>query len=371
MRIGINAHLLSGEASYRRAGIHQYIAQTLAHLPADNGLEYVVFTRYAPDWLSQGNRQDVVSRWPTENRLVRILWEQVAWPWVNGRYHIDLLHSMAFVTPFINRRPAIITVYDLSFMHFPEAFPGLQRWYLTNQTRRSCQQAQRIITISESGRQDIHRFFNIPLDLIDVVYPGVDSQYRPLPKADVADFRQRKGIPDKFLLHVGTLQPRKNIPILLKALAYMKQPDLHLFLVGGKGWLFEAIFQQVADLGLQDQVHFTGYVPDEDLPFWYNAATLLVFPSLYEGFGMPVVEAMACGTAVACAHTSSLPEAAGNAALLFDPHNPQELAERITAVLHNPAQIATMQTEGCQQAEKFSWQRSGQETAVVYQRSQS
>lgn len=371
MRVGINAHLLSSEASYRRAGIHQYIAQTVAHLPMDAGWEYVVFTRHVPDWLSQGNRRGVASRWPTEQRLARILWEQMAWPLLNGRYQIDLLHSMAFVTPFVNRRPAVVTVYDLSFMHFPEAFPRLQQWYLASQTHRSCQQARRIITISESGRQDVARFFNVPLNRIDLVYPGVGAQYRPLPIEQVDAFRHKNGLPDKFLLHVGTLQPRKNIPILLEALARLKQSDVHLYLVGGKGWLFDEIFARVVALGLQDQVHFTGYVADEDLPFWYNAATLLIFPSLYEGFGMPIVEAMACGTAVICADSSSLPEAGGTAAVLFDPHDAQGLADRITAVLHNPTQQATMQAEGYNQAQKFSWQQSGQATAAVYQRAQS
>lgn len=366
IRIGINAHLLSGEAGYRRAGIHQYIAQVLRHLP-QNGSEYIIFTRHAEDWLGEVGTVRR-SRWPTENRLARIAWEQVAWPWLAARHKIDLLHSMAFVTPWLSRRPAVVTVFDLSFMYFPEAFPAAQRWYLASQTARSVRYACRVITISESGRQDVHRFFGVPLARIDVVYPGVDAVYRPLPPAEVAAFRERQDLADRFVLHVGTLQPRKNIPILIEAFAQAAPPDVILVLVGGKGWLFEEIFGRVQALGLQERVRFTGYVPDEDLPLWYNAASVLALPSLYEGFGMPVVEAVACGTPVVAANSSSLPEAVGEAGLLFEPQNVAELADCLTAVLHNPDLAATMRARGLAQAQQFNWEKAGRETAEVYRK---
>ena len=310
----------------------------------------------------------VHSRWPTERRLIRIAWEQLIWPWLAARRKLDLLHSMAFVTPWLTPRPAIVTVYDLSFMYFPAAFPAAQRWYLTSQTARSVRRARRVITISESGRQDVHRFFAVPLARIDVVYPGVDGTYRPLPLDDVTAFRQREDLPERFILHVGTLQPRKNIPLLIEAFAQVAPPETGLVLVGGKGWLFDEIFSRVAALGLQDRVRFTGYAPDDDLPLWYNAADLLVFPSLYEGFGLPVVEAMACGTPVVASNSSSIPEAVGAAGLLFNPQDVAELANRITAVLHNPNLAATMREKGLKQAKRFSWPRAGQETAEVYRK---
>ncbi len=364
-RIGINAHLLAAEAGYRRAGIHQYIYQVLRHLPEQD--EYVVFTRFNDD-LGQAGKQVVRSRWPTQQRLVRILWEQTAWPLLAKRHGVELLHSMAFALPIWLPAPAVVTVYDLSFMHYPESFPTLQRRYLQRQTVQACRRARRVITISQSARQDIHRFFGVPLMQIDVITPGVDPLYRPLPRADVAAFRQERQLPRRFVLHVGTLQPRKNIPTLLEALAQLPLPDVNLVLVGGKGWLYAEIFAQVVALGLQERVHFAGYVPDELLPFWYNAADCLVVPSLYEGFGLPVVEAMACGTPVVVANTSSLPEAAGNAALLFEPRNAAELAERITAVLQDRVLAATMRDAGLAQAQQFSWKRAGAETAVSYHR---
>ena len=277
-RVGINAHLLSGEAGYRRAGIHQYIAQVLRHLPWEEGEPtYVVFTQQQNLFNDKPGITAVSSRLSTENRWLRIFWEQVVWPWQLRQHRINLLHSMAFVTPLLSRCPAVITVYDLSFYHFPERFPALQRFYLSSQTRRSCQRARRVITISESSRQDVHRFLAVPLDRIDVVVPGVDPIYRPLPETEVTAFRQKHNL-DRFVLHVGTLQPRKNIPVLIQAMAHLDDPTIKLVLVGGKGWLYDDIFRQVQALGLEERVVFTGYVPDDELPLWYNAAALLVFP---------------------------------------------------------------------------------------------
>jgi glycosyltransferase involved in cell wall biosynthesis len=365
-RVGINAHLLSGEAGYRRAGIHQYIAQVLQHLPMDAGLEYRVFSRQmGREFLGQGVML-VDSRWPTERRLVRILWEQLAWPWLARKQNLGLLHSMAFVTPFITPCPTVVTVYDLSFIHFPERFPTWQRLYLTSQTRRSCRQAQRVVAISEAGRQDIHRVFGVPLEKITAVRPGVDSVYRPISAGDVAAFRAREQLPEQFILHVGTLQPRKNIPVLLVALARLSRPELHLILVGGKGWLYENIFRQVTALGLEQQVHFAGYVDDEWLPLWYNAASVLVLPSVYEGFGLPILEAMACGTPVVAACSSSLPEAGGDAARYFAPQDAAELADCLATVLDDPQQAAEMAGRGLRQAARFSWARAAVDTAVVY-----
>lgn len=368
-RIGINAHLLSGEAGYRRAGIHRYIAQVVRHLPwEEDGPTYVVYTRQTSDVAAQPGKTAVSTRLPTERRLLRILWEQLIWPWQARRHRLDLLHGMAFVTPILSRIPTVVTIFDLSFMHYPHSFPAAQRWYLTAMTRRTCRRARRIITISESGRQDVHRFFAIPLSRIDVVRPGLDSAYRPPTTKQMDVFRRQKGLQQRTVLHVGTLQPRKNIPLLLDAFTRLADPDLQLVLVGGKGWLFDEIFQQVEALGITQNVHFTGYVPDEELPLWYAAADLFVFPSLYEGFGMPVVEAMACGTPVVAADTSSIPEAVGDAGLLCDPHSAGDLAQRMASVLYDAAQSDKMRRLGLQHAQQFSWETAGRETAVVYQK---
>lgn len=365
-RVGINAHLLSGQAGYRRAGIHRYIYQVLRHLPIQDEVSYRVYTRLAAPALD--HLRLVGTRWPTEQRVVRIVWEQLIWPWLARRHELDLLHAMAFVTPLATAVPTITTVYDLSFIHYPDRFPAPQRHYLAGQTRRSCRDARRVITISESSRQDVHHQFNVPLSHIDVVTPGVDEKYRPLPPATVAAFRRRRNLPERFILHVGTLQPRKNLSALIEAAAAIDEPGAPLILVGGKGWFFETIFARVEALGMSDRVHFVGYAPDAELPLWYNAASVLAFPSLYEGFGLPVVEAMACGTPVVAADVSSIPEAAGEAGLLVDPRDVTALRDRITAVLRDADLAATMRAKGLQHARQFSWARAGRQTAAVYRR---
>jgi len=367
-RIGINAHLLAGASDYRRAGIHQYIWQVLRHLPtAELGLQPVVYTQQTAALADRPGLILRQSRWPTERRLVRIAWEQTAWPWLARRDGLDLWHSMAFVLPLIRPIPAIVTIYDLSFIYTPEAFPAWQRLYLKLQSTHACRRAERIITISESGRQDVARRFGVNPERISVVYPGVDPAYRRLPPDEVARFRRAHDLPERFVLHVGTLQPRKNIPLLLEAFAQLLAPDVALVLVGGKGWLFADIFAKVTALGLQERVRFAGYVPDEALPWWYNAASLLVFPSRYEGFGLPVVEAMACGTPVVAANSSSIPEAAGEAALFFEPDDVAALREQMALLLQNSAVSDQLRHQGPIQAKLFSWEKAGRETAVVYQ----
>ncbi len=372
--VGINAHLLSGEAGFRRAGIHHYIAQVLRHLPARPGWRFTVFTRAREEAPRGPHWRLASSRWPTERRLWRIAWEQLVWPWAARRRRLDLLHGMAFATPLLAPCPTMVTVYDLSFLHFPERYPPWQRRYLTWQTRRSCRAARRVVAISESGRQDIHRLLGVSLERIDVVAPGVDPAFRPLPAGDVAAFRAARGLPPRFLLHVGTLQPRKNLPALIAAFGQLLngEPDsgdaLQLVLVGGKGWLYDEIFGQVARLGLDGRVRHAGYVPDADLPLWYNAATALVFPSVYEGFGMPVAQALACGTPVVAARSSAIPEVVGEAALCFDPHDVPALVAQLQRLLAEPELAAELRRRGPAQASGFTWEKAGAGQLAAYER---
>ena len=368
-RIGLNAHLLSGQRGYRRAGIHTYIAQQLNTLGADESdFEFVVFTNAREQLAADLNFRFQSSRWPTNNRLIRIAWEQSVLPLVSRRLKIDLLHGMAFVTPRLAPCATVVTVYDLSFIYFPDRYPSLQRIYLTSQTRRSCRQARHVVTISNSGKEDVHRLFGVPLDQISVILPGVDPRYYPRSEEEIAEFRARKNLPSRYILHVGTLQPRKSIPTLIKAFAQLDRSDLDLVLVGGKGWAYEEIFAMVRELDILERVHFTGYVPDGELPLWYNAAALLVFPSVYEGFGLPVAEAMACGTPVIAADTSAIPEAAGAAARLFEAQDAAGLSDHIEAVLDDPNLTATMRENGLQQARQFTWERAGRAMTNVYRK---
>ncbi len=367
IHVGINAHLLSAEASYRRAGIHQYIYQTLRHLPPGDDRTVTIYTRQTEGWPNRDDLRLAGTRLPTENRLARIAWEQLVWPVAARRDGLTLMHSMAFAMPRLAPYPTVVTIYDLSFIEFPDLYPVAQRRYLMNETAYSCDHAARLIAISESGRQDIHRLYGVSPARIDVITPGTADIFRPLPAEEVAAFCRRQSLPNSFFLHVGTLQPRKNIPVLLEALSILNRPEAILVLVGGKGWIYDEIFERVDRLGLRDRVRFEGYAIDEDLPRWYNAATALVLPSLYEGFGMPVVEALACGTPVIASNSSSLPEAGGDVALYFDPRDAAALAGQMARVLDDPTVRRRAQTEGPKHAARFSWPRAGEQLAVVYE----
>ncbi len=367
-RIGINAHLLTGSQDYRRAGIHNYIAQLLRGMAqADNGYDFSVFCN-SPQVLSNTGLNLISTRWPAERPLGRIMWEQLAWPISARRRKLDLLHSMAFVTPYALTAPSVVTVYDLSFIHYPEQFPRPRQLYLASQTRRSCRSARRVVAISGSGRQDVHRLFDVPLERIDVVSPGVDPVYHPRSAAEAAAFRQQRDLPERYILHVGTLQPRKNIRLLIDAYADLGRDDVALVLVGGKGWFYDDIFEQVQAMNLENRILFPGYVPDADLPLWYNAAAVLTFPSYYEGFGIPILEAMASGTPVIAAMTSAIPEVTGDAALLFDPQDEVKLSKHLAAVLDEPGLAAKMRAQGLTRAKRFTWQRATDEMLEVYRK---
>lgn len=355
IRIALNAQLLAGEASYRSAGIHRYIYEVLRHLPrVAPDLAFTAFIgprSFAPE--APGIRW-IRTTWPTHRPLVRILWEQLAFPFLLARGDWDLLHAMAFVAPLAVRLPVVVTVYDLSFVRHPEAFRAWNRIYLRLFTRLTCRRAVGILTISQAAREELIRLWKLPPERIEVAYPGIDPRFRPLPEKEVGAFRARYGLPDSFILYVGTLEPRKNLEVLLEAIARLS-PPVPLILVGGRGWK-PAFLSRLEALEREGRARWIGFVPDTELPFWYNAATLLAYPSRYEGFGLPPLEAMACGTPVIAARASSLPEVVGEAGLLVDPDDVEGWVEGIQALLRDRALWEMLRARGLARARQFSWE---------------
>lgn len=364
--IALNAQLLFGGASYRSAGIHHYIEQLLRHLPAAApDMRFTVFVGAGRPDMPGARVQR--TQLPTARPPVRIFWEQFAQPLALARARPDLLHSLAFVSPILSPTPTVVTVYDLSFHITPERFQPAQRWYLRTLTGRSCRRARRVLAISESTRADVIRLLRVPADRVDLAYPGVEPAFQPLPAAEVAAFRARRELPARFVLYLGTLEPRKNLSTLLAAFAQLRaaQPDLHLVLAGGRGWWFADLFKQVQTLGLGAVVHFPGYLPADELPLWYNAAAVFAYPSAYEGFGMPVTEALACGCPVVTTTASSLPEAGGDAAYLVPPQDAPALAAALAqALLPDPAR----RQRGISHAARFTWAATAAQTAASYRR---
>ncbi|MEA3375567.1 MAG: glycosyltransferase family 1 protein [Chloroflexota bacterium] len=366
--VAINAHLLSGRDSYRSAGVHHYVLHLLRHLAnVEDGVYFSAFLGpEAPELDSDLHL--LRSRWRTGRPGVRVIWEQLAQPWVLRRIGADLVHAPVFVGPLVAPCPVVITIHDLSFLRFPHLFRPANRLYLTLMTRLSARRARRVIAVSGHTASESVRLLGVSRERIDIVYHGVDPAFRPLPADEVAAFRSRRQLPDRFVLFVGTLEPRKNLDRLIEAFSRTHARDTKLVLAGGKGWLYEELFARVEALDLSDVVTFAGYVRSEELPLWYNAASALAYPSLYEGFGMPVTEAQACGTPVLTSKTSSLPEAAGEAALLVDPYDVEAIADGLTRMLEDDALRVALRERGLTHARAFDWSRTARQTVRAYRR---
>jgi len=308
------------------------------------------------------------SRWPTSRASVRVVWEQLVQPWTLHRIGADLVHGPVFVGPLFAPCPVVVTIHDLSFIRFPHLFRPANRLYLTVLTRLSARRARRVIAVSAHAAAETAQLLGVPPGRVDVVYHGVDPVFRPLPPDEVASFRQHRGLPARFVLCVGTLEPRKNQTRLVEAFARIYDGSVKLVLVGGRGWLYDELFAKVEALGLDEAVIFPGYVMNDELPLWYNAATVLAYPSVYEGFGLPVLEAQACGTPVLTSNVSSLPEAAGDAASMVDPCDVEALAEGLNRLLTDEPLRRDLRERGLAHVKQFSWPHTARETARVYHR---
>jgi glycosyltransferase involved in cell wall biosynthesis len=366
LRVAISAPLLAPAGSYRSAGIHTYIQHSLQHLPAaDPALCLTLFAAHPPAGLPPSIEVQR-PRWNTDRPALRILWEQSTLP-IAAR-QADVLHATAFVAPIVHSRPTVVTIYDVSFALFPQFFRGLNQTYLRLGTRWSARRAQRIIAISECARRDVHRLYGVPLDRITVAYPGVDETLSRVDPDRVQEFRRMKNLPDKFLLYLGTLEPRKNLTMLVRAFAQLKReyPEAVLVLAGGIGWLADELFAAMAECGVKDSVLLPGYVAAAEKALWYAAATAFVFPSRYEGFGMPPLEALACGTPVVTSNAGSLPEVVGEAGLLLAPDDVSGWAAALKRVWTDAAYRAELADRGVKQAQRFTWQATSHQIAQTY-----
>ncbi len=372
LSVALNAQLLSFQAGYRNAGISRYIYQLLYHLPlADRAIRYTVYTHERGGELPGLRR--VVTRLNTQRPVVRIFWEQLIWPFLLFREpsHVHVIHGMAYVLPVVRLAPGVVTIYDLTFLRLPEAFRNWNRVYLKLMTRISVKRAAHVCVISESTRRDVMQWLHLPREKITVVYPGLDERFERPPEEAIAAFRQQRRLPERFVLYMGTLEPRKNLVRLLEAYARLVRQDPSippLVLAGGRGWGVEEIFEAVERLALKERVHFPGYVPAAEQPYWYAAADVFVYPSQYEGFGLPVLEAMACGTPVLTSNTSSLPEVVGNAGVMVDPNDVAALADALADLLASPQRRAHLAQAAQRRARRFSWHRAAQQQAAVYHR---
>ncbi|MCU0495648.1 MAG: glycosyltransferase family 4 protein [Chloroflexaceae bacterium] len=372
MHIAVNAHLLAHTRSFRRAGVSHYIEQVLKHLALVDGRNrYTIYTTHGLDQAALGlpPRFAVTpSRLPTINPRVRIPWEQFLAPLLLRTNGASLFHGTLNVVPLACPVPSVVTIHDLAFIRFPQTFRSYNRTYLDFMTRTTVRRAARILAVSEHTKREVVGMLGVPPERVVVTPNAVRDHFRPPEPSALAAFRTRHSLPEQFVLYVGTLEPRKNLSRLLDAYAQIaRDTNVPLLIGGGKGWLYQPVFERLEQLGLKDRVQFIGYIEEEELPLWYAAATLFVFPSIYEGFGMPPLEAMACGTPVLTSNSSSLPEVVGDAGLTFDPTDTNALATSLLRLLRDGDLRAELRERGLQQAARFSWHTTAERTLAAYE----
>jgi glycosyltransferase involved in cell wall biosynthesis len=373
LRIGINAHLLSQQVGYRQAGVSRYIAELVRHLASEPGPHtYQVFmSPQAGDALvDTAALQARPSRLPTQRPPVRIAWEQIIGPGTALAQQLNVFHGTVNVLPLALPCWGVVTIHDLAFLAYPNRLRDGRRRYLTLLTRLSARRAACVIAVSRFTAVEVVRRLGVAAERVVVVPNAAGEEYRPEPDATVLRaFRRTNGLSDQYVLFLGTLEPRKNVPTLLRAFAQIVDefPAVSLVVAGGRGWLDDEIFVVHRQLGLGERVRFTGFVSAEDLPRWYQAATVAVYPSLYEGFGLPPLEAMACGTPVITSNVSAMPEVVGEAGLLVDPRDANALAGALRTVLRDDELRTRLRSAGLDRAASFSWARTARATRAVYE----
>jgi len=333
----------------------------------------------AADGPGLGDRRPNIQEWPTrvsfEDHLRGDLWMLAHLPFRLRARHTDVYHGPAVFLPHLKLGyRTVVTIHDLVSFLFPETVPRKYSLYMRLMTRLAARSADRVITVSAATRADLERILGVRADKMVVIHEAVSPEFTaPLAPEAVAATVARYGLRPPYVLFVGNLEPRKNLARLIEAFAELRRrppgpgPRPQLVLAGTRAWLHGGIFRAVETHGLAADVVFTGYVPLADLPKLYAGAACFVFPSLYEGFGLPVLEAMATGAPVVASRAGSIPEVAGEAALLVDARAPGELADAIATVLADGALRARLVARGHVRAAQFRWEDVARKTLAVYE----
>ena len=363
MRIAIDVRL----THYTSGGISAYERALAAKMPAlDVDNEYLLLhSRKAKEALPAPAAARRVNCWtPAHHRLER-------WT-LSGEiltHRPRLLHMPDFIPPQSAGWRTIITVHDLTFLHYPMFLTAESRRYYNRQIESAVQRADAILSDSEATRKDILELLPVPPEKVTTVHLAQDARFAPQEETQIEALQKRLELPHEYILFVGTFEPRKNVNGLLNAYAQLRSrhPDAPaLILTGNPGWLFDETLALVERLQLGDTVMFLKSFPAEDLPVLYSGASLFVLPSHYEGFGLPVLEAMACGTVCVIANRASLPEIAGEAALRFDPDNIESIVAVLERTLADSALRADLRERGFARAREFNWEKCCRQTLAVY-----
>jgi glycosyltransferase involved in cell wall biosynthesis len=376
MKVGVDARTLVGN----RSGVGNYLANSIEFGAFDDHAVFAYYDESAdgplPD-LSIPERTTLhwrpISVPAVVNRLLDSM--QPIW-WVNRtlcsalrRDAVDAYFGPNFVQPLLFTKPSVLVVHDVIYRTFPAALPRAYRWYLRMFLTASLWRADHVLTVSKHSKHDIMQHHDVASDRITVAYGAADTVYQPreLSKETRTRLQRAYDLPDRFVLYVGNLEPRKNIAALFDALSRFEEGERPPLVVVGKKQLTDDELSAAYErCGFKNDIRFTGYVPDEDLPLLYNAASVFVFPSLYEGFGLPVLEAMQSGVSVVASDRSSIPEVVGDAGMTVDPRSPEALSNALHEMWTDSGVRNRYRTDGLQRAEQFSWERTADRIAAVF-----
>lgn len=365
MHLAIDAHMVGERETGNETYIINLIQGLLRQFPEHN---YHLFTCHKADLtrhLPANSGAKLVDVPP--NPLIRI---PFVIPRALQKNQAQLLH-VTYIAPPSLPCPVVVTIHDISYSLFPEFFSLRDRLILSMLVPLTARRATAIIASSKKTRDDLITRYGISQQKITVTHLSFNKRFQTLNKAEAEEFVAiHYNIRQDFILTLGNLQPRKNLPRLIEAYARLKRAkklNLLLVIAGQAQWRESEIYQTIKDAGVEQEVIFTGYIPHEHLPWLYNAASFFVYPSLYEGFGLPPLEAMACGTPVICANTGALPEVVGKAALTFNPYNLDDMTQKIFIMASSDELRSTLGLKGLQQAQQFSWDKTARETMALYQ----
>lgn len=370
MRIAIDGYEANVE---QRLGSSQVAFELICSLEKiDKKNDYTIFLPSPP----LGDMPKERERWKYKILKPKRLWTRIALPIALYKAKPDLAYSPTHYIPRFSPAKRIATIFDLSFLHFPQMFNKKDLWQLKNWTKFSAKNAQKIITISQSSKKDICNFYNVSKDKVTVAYPGYDKNKFSARGGlsfgqKIEEIKKKYKIEGNYIIYVGTVQPRKNLIRLMEVVA--KIENIKLLVVGKtiglgrQGWKFNEILEAPKKLGIEDRVIFTGFVPTQDLPLLLSGSQAFILPSLYEGFGIPVLEAMACGVPVICSKTSSLPEVCGKAGLLIDPYSVTQIEQAVRTAVTDKKLRQKKIKEGLMQAKKFSWDKMARTVLKVFE----
>lgn len=361
------------------AGIGRWarcLIQALVRLDPENS--YTLFYTRAvsndlPPTLPEGKNVTGRRLWFNE-RVLNMLWYKLGVPMPIDALagSADLFHFPDFALPPVRRGATVVTVHDLSFMLVPECADQRLRAHLERVVPLSVREADFVCADSENTRNELTTLLDVAPERTAVVYGGVDQRFHPVTDPAVLEAtRQKYGLTFPFIFYMGTIEPRKNLGRLLQAYTRLRQKyrsPHRLVIAGGLGWLYQEVLRDIDQLAAEQKVVFLGRVPDDDLPVLYSLCDLFVFPSLYEGFGLPPLEAMACGKPVVCSSSSSLPEVVGDAGVFVSPYDVDGLAEALGQLLEDPDRRKWLGERGIERARRFTWEDAARQTLDIYRR---